>query len=998
MHLAPGSQFERYTIEALLGEGGMGRVYRVFDPKLQRRVALKVLHAGPADDTSTWGEAVARMLREARAAAALDHPNVVGIFDLGEFEGVPYIAMEFVAGVPLRNLVGAPDVAVSQRIRWLADVARALAAAHDAGIIHRDVKPENVLVRKDGVVKVLDFGIARRIQMAGFDPTADTLPGGPATITMKGALVGTPAYMAPEQVLSEHVDERADQFAWAVTAYELLSGALPWDKSDPVALLGAVLSRQPPPVSERCPEVPPAVASIISRCMSKSRDDRFPTMRSVVEALDELAASGPSRSVPAVLASLTSLPAPPMAVTPPPAVSGARTLRAGEAPKQPRWRLAAIAAVVIALSASAGVLAARKYAASRSPLGRPDTVLACPVFAASGVDEPSGWLGAATANLACTRARILLGGRYERTLPPAALLDLPTAPVDDFPRDPFGAPAAREKTIAAAKQRAAAWLDGQVREKHPKLEVSIVLRKPDGTEVARGVGARTELNQAVRDAFEQLIAARALPYSEALDPGYAAWSPARDVPAALAALDLGRAGTVLASVPSECARALPLRERMGAEWLGTGVVCHDVPEVKPPAIDRGSGAAFAKSAAWFPSFGFDQDRKALAAEAAKWRETDPDPYGQRVLARLEASLWYAAGEHARARQVALAAVQEIPSDPELWSTLQQASYRMTGHAATSRAWAAWIPEEPESWNALVYSDKFDTHAQRVAYLERVLVLSSDHPQYAINLAGMMLDGGMRERVRALAAHLVLQGPTRKVAHELIEGLVEASEGRFSAAMDRWTNVLLELDQLGDVDLGHHSLLRWALELASILGRSEELSARLYERFLSPQPPRVHAWHPWSAEAVSFVCVRAPRDLRAPCMARVKSLLDTGYFRRGVVPGVPEFVRGASLLFEGDARGAAALLRTGDPGTRAPFVAELLDEAGSFEQAQFIDDTLFVYDPRLHGATMATVRSALRADKRGDKDAAKRFAKRALDSWQGVDTRVPHAASMMEMAR
>ena len=97
MHLAPGSQFERYTVEALLGEGGMGQVYRAFDPKLQRRVALKVLHAGPGDDSSTWGEAVARMLREARAAAALDHPNVVGIFDLGEFEGVPFIAMEFVA-------------------------------------------------------------------------------------------------------------------------------------------------------------------------------------------------------------------------------------------------------------------------------------------------------------------------------------------------------------------------------------------------------------------------------------------------------------------------------------------------------------------------------------------------------------------------------------------------------------------------------------------------------------------------------------------------------------------------------------------------------------------------------------------------------------------------------------------------------------------------------------------------------------------------------------
>ena len=998
MHLAEGSRFERYVIEALLGEGGMGRVYRAFDPKLQRRVALKVLHASPGDDTSTWGESVARMMREARAAAALDHPNVVGIFDLGDFEGAPFIAMEYVSGVTLRSLVGAADVSVSQRIRWITDVARALAAAHEAGIIHRDVKPENVLVRKDGVVKVLDFGIARRLEVEGLEATSDTLPVGAATLTLKGAIIGTPAYMAPEQVMGEEIDARADQFSWGVTSYELLSGELPWGKSLPMALMGAVLTARPPPISERCPQVPAAVSAILARSMEKSPADRFPSMRAIVDALDEVASTRSTREVPAVLASLTSIPAPPMAATPSPVSGTPRTLRAEHGRSRHRWVWGASAALAVAC-AIAGGFGARKWIASSSPLAKPDAVLACPVLATSETDGSSAWLGAATASLACSRARILLGGRYERTLPPAALLDLPAAPVDDFPRDPFANPEARAKTMAAARSRAAAWLDGEVREEHPRLVVSLVLRKADGSEVARGAGSQTELNLAVRDAVDQLVAARAIPAQPALDPTYANWSSSRDVPAALAAFDLGQELTVLASVDAECARAMPLRQRMEADWLAVGSLCKGEGDgVQPPALDRTSAASFARTVAWFPALGPDHDRKALAAEAAKWREGEPDPFGQRMLARLEATLAYAGGDHAHARRVALAAVQDVPSDPDLWNTLHQASYRMHGHAATARAWAAWAPEEPEAWNSLVYSDKFETHAQRIAVLDRVLVLSSDHPQYAINLAGMMLDAGMRERVRALAAHLVMQGATRKVARELIEGLVEASEGRLGAASDRWSHALLELDSLGDVDLGHHSLLRWSLEVAALLGRGEELSSKLYERFVAPEPPRIFASHPWSAEAVSFVCVRSPRETAKKCVARLRDLVDRGYFRRGVVPGLPEFLRGAALLYDGDTAGASKLLRAGDPGSKGPFVAELLDEAGAADNAQWVDDTLFVYDPRLHGATMATVRSALRAHRKGDAAAAKRHALKALAAWESIDVPIPHADKMRELAR
>jgi serine/threonine-protein kinase len=167
--LSPGDRIERYVIEALLGAGGMGEVYRARDERLQRSVALKILRAESPDKPGTGptgGEA--RMLREARAAAALEHPNVVAVYDVGQVEsredlrGTTYLAMELIRGVPLRAYVRDTSVPIYKRVRWLREIAEALAVAHAAGLVHRDIKPENVMVRDDGRVKVLDFGIAKR--------------------------------------------------------------------------------------------------------------------------------------------------------------------------------------------------------------------------------------------------------------------------------------------------------------------------------------------------------------------------------------------------------------------------------------------------------------------------------------------------------------------------------------------------------------------------------------------------------------------------------------------------------------------------------------------------------------------------------------------------------------------------------------------------------------------------------------------------------------------
>jgi eukaryotic-like serine/threonine-protein kinase len=306
MGLKPGESFDRYIIEAPLGQGGMGEVYRAYDPRLRRNLALKVLTLGEEGADPAIGHVAAeRVLREARNAAALDHPNAVSVFDVGEVHGRPYIAMELVKGLPLRDYIGDPAVPYDRRVRWLVDVARALSAAHERGLVHRDVKPENVMVRDDGVIKVLDFGIAKQMLLdkeprtaiaAASAGTAPTLRAGSETI--RGAMLGTPRYFAPEQVTGDPVDGRTDQFAWGVMAYELLHGRPPWDEQKGVMpMLNAISTLEPPSLARLVPNLPSAVARTVTIALSKQPQRRFQRMSEIVAALEPFEANS-MRSIP----------------------------------------------------------------------------------------------------------------------------------------------------------------------------------------------------------------------------------------------------------------------------------------------------------------------------------------------------------------------------------------------------------------------------------------------------------------------------------------------------------------------------------------------------------------------------------------------------------------------------------------------------------------------------------------------------------------------------
>ena len=297
----------------------MGRVYRAYDRRLDRNVALKVLRAphetreGSATDGRTLdSEGSARMLREARAAAALDHPNAVAVFDVGEAAGLAFIAMELLEGRPLRAYVGDPAVPVERRLRWLLDVAHALAAAHNRGLVHRDIKPENVMVRSDGFVKVLDFGIARRI---GFHADANAATEDGRLVTESGELVGTPLYMAPEQLRGDPMDGRADQFAWGVVAFELLTGAPPWEThGSGLRLVSDILSKPAPELGS--PEISSAVGAAIRKTLSKAPRDRFACMEDVAEAIEPYLTRASHEQF---VVDSTEPPSPPSVSTPAPA-------------------------------------------------------------------------------------------------------------------------------------------------------------------------------------------------------------------------------------------------------------------------------------------------------------------------------------------------------------------------------------------------------------------------------------------------------------------------------------------------------------------------------------------------------------------------------------------------------------------------------------------------------------------------------------------------------
>lgn len=283
--LAIGQLVGRYRVDALVGKGGMGEVYRGWDPQLARPVALKVMRDDAASaDGESLEEARGRFTREARIAAAFVHPRFCAVYDVLEVDGRPVMILEWIEGMTLRSRMGDPATPMVQRLAWAAELAGALADAHEAGIVHRDLKPGNVMVTAEDALKIVDFGLAKQFSPGG---TVDEA----AFRTATGNILGTERYMAPEQILGAPLDPRFDQFAWGVVAYELLSGLHP-----SLMTPGGGFPTEPPkPLAEVAPGISPEVSAIVARALAPSPSARFASMREVSAALDRALRPGDGR-------------------------------------------------------------------------------------------------------------------------------------------------------------------------------------------------------------------------------------------------------------------------------------------------------------------------------------------------------------------------------------------------------------------------------------------------------------------------------------------------------------------------------------------------------------------------------------------------------------------------------------------------------------------------------------------------------------------------------
>ena len=289
MSLAVGVRLGPYEVVGALGAGGMGEVYRARDTRIGREVAVKVLPASYADDA----DRLRRFEQEARTVGALNHPNLLVLFDVGSHEGAPYLVSELLEGSTLRRALGHAPLGVRKAIAYGAQVARGLAAAHEKGIVHRDLKPENLFVTEDGRVKILDFGLARvtrASQEAGASLETATSPTDP------GVLLGTLGYMSPEQVRGQAADHRADIFAFGAVLYEMLSGRRAFSGETAADTLTAILHKEPAELAKPGQEFPASLDRILRRCLEKNAAVRFQSAQDLAFALEAL--SGTSISAP----------------------------------------------------------------------------------------------------------------------------------------------------------------------------------------------------------------------------------------------------------------------------------------------------------------------------------------------------------------------------------------------------------------------------------------------------------------------------------------------------------------------------------------------------------------------------------------------------------------------------------------------------------------------------------------------------------------------------
>src|SRR5438477_6246518 len=300
MTIPAGTKLGRYEIRSKIGEGGMGEVYRAYDPKMNREIAIKILPAAFSADKGrlAWFE------QEAQAAGSLNHPNILVIYHIDTHDGSPYIVSELLEGETLRQRMSGTALAQRRVIDYASQIAHGLAAAHEKGIVHRDLKPDNIFITKDGRIKILDFGIAKLTQPDG--SLSQTEIPTRRVDTDPGVVMGTVGYMSPEQVKGRPVDHRSDIFSFGAILYEMLSGRRAFHGESAAETMSAILKEDPPDLSSTNQNISPALERLVNHCLEKSPESRFHSASDLAFALEAI--SGSSGASGQTMTAMSALP------------------------------------------------------------------------------------------------------------------------------------------------------------------------------------------------------------------------------------------------------------------------------------------------------------------------------------------------------------------------------------------------------------------------------------------------------------------------------------------------------------------------------------------------------------------------------------------------------------------------------------------------------------------------------------------------------------------
>lgn len=987
-HLTEGDRLGRYTIIRQLGAGGMGVVYEARDASLERAVALKVL----PDAFSANEERRARFLREARSAAAVSHRNIAMVHEVGEHDGRVFIAMELIVGETLGERIARDGVRPDRALLIAIEIARALAKAHDAGVVHRDLKPSNVMLDDDGGVKVLDFGLAKRIaeDEEGADEVSETV----SAITQEGRVLGTPGYMAPEQAEGRALGPPADVFAIGAILYEMLTGTMAFGGRSTAVRIAATLKDDPPPVSERVVDLPRAFEEIVHACLEKEPSQRPANAGVLLERLEALTED--MSSVPRIT------------VRPPtPPGTDAATLGEGETQLANRRRAWPWwpALVVLALVAGVAVwrLTPQPDPAPAAPtesfasfIAKPESVSACPIWEVEGGGGPPGRLGAAAATQACADWSLLTGRRDKRS--PARLLELPVLPVDDFPAHPYAAEDARARSLTAAK-KVAVVLDGKVIVREREFEVRIDLSRV-GERVATSTQKDRVLDIAIHRAVRELAATVGLGEDAPLPEGLDELTRCRVAGCYLDMASIDDKVVDGLDVEQSCAalaKADPVRAGARAAECGHVGRREDGLPVWPanlkaaldelPEVGRVFWSGILRIHTLTP-----EQAKAEAARVRPLREAAGERTTFIPLAVIEAVLLFRAGDTEQAAPLLNRAYRLEPTNCDSRIMSYELSLEGDERVFLARAATGWCPSVAYAWKyqyAAERGDDRDLELLRTSYHLRARSMSA-----GISLADALMVDGRHQEARLIAARYLGGTPQERLGGAYLQARLDIAEGRIGAGLDQLVKLIEKQETFGRRDV-HHS--DWgglfaALEMGLIVGRSQRIADMFLERFLLDESFPVASSGPFGfVFAASF----ASPDIALKAIERIEALTEAGKLWR--IDGVNTWMEGVARYQRGDAEGAADALRTfvGNP-TFRPFIrAEIFDAAGETELASMLDEKGIAVSGEL--VFFGYAREAKRAHARGDVETARRYAKKFVDAWSTADVKVEHVAEMRKLA-